>query len=59
MPGWGKDGSFYKDDNELRKANNKWLQQEKQRQELEKQNKLKEEEIRQYENVARESNLRM
>ena len=38
MPGWGKDGSFYKDDNELRRANNKWLQQEEQRKVLQEQN---------------------
>ena len=43
MPGWGKDGSFYKDNNELRRADNKWLQQEEQRKALEKQNKFMQE----------------
>lgn len=45
MGGWSKDGSFYKDNNELRRADNKWLQQEQQNKLLEEQNNLKRKEI--------------
>ena len=39
MP-WGKDGSFYKDLNEMYRADNKWLQQQKQNELLKEQNRL-------------------
>lgn len=52
MPGWSKDGSFYKDNNELRRADNKWLQQEEQNklikeqmEQLKRANDLKQKEI--------------
>ena len=44
MP-YGKDGTFYKDWNDMKRADEKWLQQDKQNRLIENQNKIKEKEL--------------
>lgn len=51
MAGWGKDGSFYKDDNELRRADNKWLQQQEQNRLIDEQNRLIKKEMEEQNNL--------